>query len=109
MNVLEELEKLDCYLLTKISSKTYPHDTLVTLTRAKRYTRKEIEAVAKMLMGGRLYKCSIGKRRFYFGSSAAEAATGAIKAYQKELKTKKPKKKRAVQAMVDGKIVWVHK
>lgn len=86
---LGTLDRYKSWKLERISNTTYPKDVTIKLSDL---TLDEAAAIHTMIRGGSCYRCRISKGRWFFGSTAAEAAEKAAADYDKRIDKKRRKK-----------------
>ena len=69
------LAKIHSWKLEHISPTTFPQDIVVKI---RTLSKRECEAIAGTIRGGRCYRFRIGKGRYFFGESIAEVIVAAL-------------------------------
>jgi len=78
-NILSRLYKCRSFSLQRVSPTTFPQDVLVRHRRDGRYTRKELAVIADMLNSRSVFRCRIGRGRYFYGLTITEAVAAALR------------------------------
>jgi hypothetical protein len=79
-NLMAKLLRQPGFCLQKISRSTFPPDVVMTHRRkGDGYSEAELEGILELVKSGTAFRCRIGKARYYYGRTVAEAIDGALK------------------------------